>query len=65
MGGDAVCLRGAPLAPLDEPLRRLPVGAAADQAQERRPRVLRLRPVGGRGGVQSSPEGRRQLTCDQ
>lgn len=44
MGGHAVCLRGAPLTPLDEPLCWFPVWAAADQTQERGPRVLCVRP---------------------
>lgn len=40
VGRDEVRLRGSPLTPLDEPLRRLPVQAIAGEAQERRPRVL-------------------------
>lgn len=43
MGGDEVCLWGAPFAALDEPLRRLPTAAPADETQERGPRVLGVR----------------------
>ena len=31
VGGDEVCLWGPPLAALDEPLRRLPIQATADE----------------------------------
>ena len=44
VGRDEVRLRRPPLAALDEPLRRLPVQATADETQERDPRVLSVRP---------------------
>ena len=47
VGRNEVCLRGPSLPPLDEPLRWLPTQAAADEDQERRPRVLCLSLQGG------------------